>query len=221
VAQNVPLWLKQFSGASTKVTIASSDLPYVKDSILHLYHLGIKNINANVVFENVWQKGDDAIFEAQLIALGDYIIEHQLYKDLYCSLFSPDIGSPIDLRENLNWCGAGRMLAVDHNGDFFPCIRFAAYSLEHKQQRTIGNCFSGLDHNKLRPFLVLNRLTQSPQKCLDCEVARGCAWCQGANYDCAASDTIFERATYICGMHKARVRANNYFWHKYGQVIGC
>ena len=55
---------------------------------------------------------------------------------------------------------------------------------------------------------------QSPQKCVDCEVASGCAWCQGENYDAAETSTVFQRTTAICKMHKARVRANNYYWNK-------
>jgi uncharacterized protein len=45
-------------------------------------------------------------------------------------------------------------------------------------------------------------------------VAEGCAWCQGENYDAADTPTIYQRATAICKMHKARVRANNYYWNK-------
>ena len=72
----------------------------------------------------------------------------------------------------------------------------------------------GLDKNKLRPFLTLDRCTQSPRECIDCEVAEGCAWCQGENYDAADTNTIYQRSTAICKMHKARVRANNYYWNK-------
>ncbi|MCK9156853.1 MAG: radical SAM protein [Paludibacteraceae bacterium] len=43
VVKNIPLWLKQFPDASTKVTISSTDIPYIKESVLHLYSLGIKN----------------------------------------------------------------------------------------------------------------------------------------------------------------------------------
>ena len=72
----------------------------------------------------------------------------------------------------------------------------------------------GIDKNKLRPFLTLDRCTQSNQECIDCEVAEGCAWCQGENYDAAETPTAFQRSTAICKMHKARVRANNYYWNK-------
>lgn len=215
VVRNIPLWLAQFPGAGTKVTISSADIPYIKESVLHLYELGIHEVNINCVFEDVWQEGDDRLFEEQLTALADAIIDGGLYEDYACSFFSEHIGKPLDCRlQNGNWCGAGRMLAVDAEGNFYPCTRFAQYSLRSKRAWIIGNVRDGIDRNKLRPFLTLDRCTQSPQKCIDCEVASGCAWCQGENYDDAATPTIFQRATAICLMHKARVRANNYYWNK-------
>ena len=36
VVKNIPLWLSQFPEASTKVTISSPDIPYIKESVLHL-----------------------------------------------------------------------------------------------------------------------------------------------------------------------------------------
>lgn len=215
VVRNIPLWLSQFPNGGTKVTISTNDLPYIKESVLHLYSLGIKEVNINVVFEDVWREGDDLIFEQQLLELADAIISNEYYKEYACSFFSELIGKPLDpISDNQNWCGAGKMLAVDAAGNFYPCTRFAAYSLREKKPIIIGNIYDGIDTNLLRPFLTLDRITQSPQDCIDCEVASGCAWCQGENYDAAQTDTIFQRATAICKMHKARVRANNYYWNK-------
>lgn len=215
VVKNIPLWLHQFPGAATKVTISSADIPYIKDSVLHLYSLGIHEININCVFEDVWNEGDDLKFEEQLLALADEIIEHGYYKDYTCSFFSEEIGKPLDERlQNQNWCGAGKMLSIDSAGNFYPCTRFAQYSLRSKKARIIGNVYDGINKNRLRPFLTLDRCTQSLQECIDCEVASGCAWCQGENYDAADTSTIFQRSTALCKMHKARVRANNYYWNK-------
>ncbi len=215
VVKNIPLWLSQFPGSGTKVTISSADIPYIKESVLHLYSLGIKEVNINVVFENVWSPGDDKRFEEQLIDLADAIIDGDFYKEYACSFFAEFIGKPMDPEnDNQNWCGSGKMLAVDAAGNFYPCTRFAAYSLRDKKPIIIGNVYDGIDKNLLRPFLTLDRTTQSPQKCIDCEVASGCAWCQGENYDSAETDTIYQRSTAICKMHKARVRANNYYWNK-------
>lgn len=215
VVRNIPLWQQQFPGAGTKVTISSADLPYIKESVLHLYSLGIHEVNINCVFEDVWQPGDDLLFEEQLMKLADEIIDVGYYKDYACSFFTERLGKPLDcVLQNQNWCGAGRMLAVDAEGNFYPCTRFAQYSLRSKKAWIIGNIHDGIDKNKLRPFLTLDRCTQSPQKCIDCEVAEGCAWCQGENYDAADTATIYQRSTAICLMHKARVRANNYYWNK-------
>ena len=215
VVRNIPLWLKQFPHGSTKVTISSDDIPYIKESVLHLYSLGIHEVNINCVFEQVWEDGDDKKFEDQLMQLADAIIDGGLYKDYACSFYTEHMGKPMDcVRENQNWCGAGRMLAIDAAGNFYPCTRFAQYSLRDKKAWIIGNVNDGIDKNKIRPFLTLDRCTQSSQECIDCEVASGCAWCQGENYDAADTATIYQRATAICKMHKARVRANNYYWNK-------
>lgn len=215
VSRNIPLWTKQFPEAGTKVTISSADLPYICESVLHLYDLGIKQVNINCVFEDVWKEGDDQLFEEQLTELADKIIDGGKYEENACSFFSENMGKPLDCKlQNNNWCGAGRMLAVDAAGNFYPCTRFAQYSLRDKEAWIIGNTKDGIDENKLRPFLTLDRCTQSTEECKDCEVAEGCAWCQGENYDAAKTHTVFERATAICKMHKARVRANNYYWNK-------
>lgn len=215
VVRNIPLWLSQFPGSGTKVTISSADIPYIKESVLHLYSLGIHEVNINCVFEDVWAEGDDLKFEEQLTQLADAIIDGGYYRDYVCSFFSEMIGKPLDrVNDNNNWCGAGRMLAVDAAGLFYPCTRFAKYSLRDKPALIIGNVTDGIDSDRLRPFLTLDRCTQSPAECIDCEVASGCAWCQGENYDAASTPTIWQRSTAICKMHKARVRANNYYWNK-------
>ena len=215
VVRNIPLWLSQFPNGATKVTISSADIPYIKESVLHLYSLGIHEVNINCVFEDVWEEGDDKKFEQQLMELADAIIENNLYKDYACSFYTEHMGKPMDCKlENNNWCGAGQMLSIDAAGNYYPCTRFAQYSLRDKKAWIIGNIKDGIDKNKLRPFLTLDRCTQSTQECIDCEVASGCAWCQVENYDAADTPTIYQRATAICKMHKARVRASNYYWNK-------
>lgn len=212
VVKNIPLWLQQFPKASTKVTLSSEDLPYVCESVLHLFELGIHQVFMNCVYEDVWNEGDDIILEKQLIELADKIIENELYIDYSCSIFDEKIGKPN--KDNQNWCGSGKMMAIDFAGNFYPCNRFLDFSLRDKKPRVLGNIHSGIDPNKLRPFITLDVASQSPDQCLTCDVAKGCSWCQGENYDSAQTDTIYERSIAVCKMHKARVRANNYYWNK-------
>lgn len=221
VVANIPLWLSEFPDSATKVTVSSPDLPYIAESVIHLFGLGIRTVNINCVFEDVWADGDDAIFEEQLRILAKRLVDEKWTERGYmCSFFNRTIGFPLDPeKETANWCGSGKMLAIDPDGNFYPCNRFLDFSLRSKKPRRIGSIATGIDRNRLRPFIYLDRQTQSPQRCLECDIASGCAWCQGENYDAAQTPTIYRRATAICLMHAARVRANRYYWELLGDPL--
>lgn len=215
IVKNVSLWKKQFPGATTKVTIGHDDLPYIKESIIHLWNLGLKEVPANVVFEDVWEEGDDIIFYNQLRELADYIIENNMWLEYNTSLFSQGIGYPLSEEElRKNSCGTGTMIAVDARGNLYPCIRFMDYSLNNEKGYVTGNIYDGINREKLRPFYALNVKNQSDEECINCDVASGCQWCTGYNYDESGDGTIFRRSKSICKLHKARVRANNYLWSR-------
>ena len=63
----------------------------------------------------------------------------------------------------------------------------------------------------------MTRTSQSPQKCLDCKISRGCSWCSAYNYEYYGK--LNKRTTFICEMHKARALANIYFWNKYYKIL--
>ncbi|AEY64488.1 radical SAM peptide maturase, CXXX-repeat target family [Clostridium sp. BNL1100] len=221
VIKNVPLWLSQFPDSSSKATFAHDDIPYLKDSIISLWDIGIKIVAANVVFEDVWKDGDDIIMEQQLRELADYVLENKLWEEYSVRFFDPSIGNPLTEEDiNQNYCGAGKMLAIDCDGNFYPCVRFYSISLNNRKAICVGNSDSGINQDKLRPFQALSLKSQSRPECVKCEVASGCAWCQGCNYDLADTDTIYQRAIHICKIHKATVRANQYFWDKFESVSG-
>lgn len=220
VKKSVDVWKKQFY-ASTKVTFASDDLKYLKDSIIELWREGIPEIAANVVFEDVWKENDDKIYEKQLCDLADYILEKQLFDKYQCSMFDDSIGEPYtEEMLKLTSCGAGKMLAVGVDGKLYPCMRYCSYSLDNKEEYVIGHVDTGIDYDKVRPFETVTFQMQSDAECINCKVASGCSFCQGFNYDNADTATNFQRAKYICKMHKARVRANNYYFAKLYNMYG-
>lgn len=220
VEKSVQLWIKQY-GVGTKVTFASQDLQYLKDSIISLYEKEIKEIAANVVFEDVWSEGDDILFENQLRELADYILDNGLYNKFICTLFDEQIGGYYNDEELFNtFCGAGKMIAVGPDGKIYPCLRYKDYSLNNQEERSIGNIVKGIDFEKVRPFMLASIKYQSDNECQNCEVANGCAFCQGFNYDESPTGTNFFRAKYICKMHKARVRANDYYFSKLYNMYG-
>ncbi|MDO5376839.1 MAG: radical SAM peptide maturase, CXXX-repeat target family [Clostridia bacterium] len=214
IAKNIELWKTQFPG-STKVTFASADLPLLKDSILDLWDKGVTDVAANVVFEDVWEEGDDRVFEKQLMDLADVILDRHLFDKYVCTLFDETLGGYLgeeQLRQTS--CGAGKMMALGTDGKIYPCIRYIPYSLNHEEEWCIGNIDSGIDMERVRPFMTTMTKYQSDAECLSCEIANGCRFCQGFNYDESGTATNFYRAKYICNMHKARVRANDYYFAK-------
>ncbi len=221
INQNIDLWISQFP-PSTKVTFASDDLKYLKDSVIYLWNRGVHTVNSNVVFEDVWKEGDEEIFENQLFELADYIIDNQLHNSEYlCSFFDDSIGYPYDENEmDKTHCGAGKMMALSPDGKIYPCLRYCDYSLNNHEEWSVGDIENGIDMEKVRPFMLASYRLQSDSECLNCPIASGCAFCQGLNYDVADTPTNFHRAKYICKMHKARVRANDYYFTKLYNIYG-
>lgn len=214
IEKNIPLWITQFAPA-TKMTFASDDLCYLKDSVIDLWAHGITDVSANVVFENVWKENDDILFENQMKELADYILDNHLFDKYYCTLFSDSIGGYLTKEERNNtYCGSGKMLAVDPDGNLYPCVRYKGYSLNNKPERIVGTVETGINMELVRPFMVAAERYQDDSECAYCPIASGCPQCQGLSYDEADTPTNFQRAKYICKMQKARVRANEYFFAK-------
>ncbi len=213
IIENVKLWIKQFPEEGTKMVVAHDDLYSVCDSLKHLVNIGIKYIDVNPVVENVWMDGDDKILEQELIDFADFIIDYNLWENLYISTFDDFIGNPLTKGDKLTPCGS-MQFSVDAQGKFYSCLRFAKYSLRSKMPLIIGNVDEGISYNKLRPFELLYNDVILPVKCQDCEIASGCKWCPAEAYDSSLSNSIFEKTIFSCKMHKAKVRAKNYYWNK-------
>lgn len=215
IEKNIPLWISQFS-PSTKMTFASEDLKYLKDSVIDLWNHGVTEVFANVVFEDIWKDGDDLLFETQLKELADYILDNHLFdKEHYCTFFSDSIGGYItEQARDGTYCGAGKMMALAPNGNIYPCVRYKDYSLNNHPERIIGNVDTGINMELVRPFMVASSRYQDDSECANCPIASGCPQCQGLSYDAADTCTNFQRAKFVCKMQKARVRANEYYFAK-------
>lgn len=151
----------------------------------------------------------------------DYILGHRDIFDEEAVTWDFIGGEPfleIDLIDQICDYLKTEMFRLNHPWFNSYMFNFSTNGINFDSEK-VQRLWDGIDQNKLRPFLTLDRTTQSPQKCLDCEVASGCAWCQGENYDAADTPTIYQRSTAICKMHKARVRANNYYWNKLNRKL--
>lgn len=203
-----------------KSTFSSDDLIYLKDSIIHLWDLGFKNVESNLVYEDVWKEGDPELFEQQLKELADYMFDSGRYLTHSVAYFDKRKGLPLSKYSlNQNRCGAGyKSLAFDFNGNIYPCIRFLDMCAESKVSKIVGNISEGIDYNTLRTLCGTSWNAVSNKECRNCSVGTDCGWCVAQNYQ--EKGTVYKRVTSICEMHKANARANKYFWTKYERLTG-
>lgn len=214
IIDNVKLWIKQFPKALTRITVSSGDLPYIEESVKFLIGIGLKRFDISVISEDVWKENDDTILECQLIKIADYLLAYNLEDDIYISSFEYNIGQPQIIDEAAKPCG-GMTLAIDCNGTIYNCLRFAKFALKKAKERTLGNIHTGFFANRMRPLLSMKYDTIYSQRCKECNVATGCKICPADCYDNSSTESIYERTYAICKMHKAKVRAKNYYWNKY------
>lgn len=202
----------------SKLTIAPENIQYLSGAVIHMIELGYTEINANCVYEEGWNDETAEIYLEQLMILASYWKHHNLFDTHYISLFDSNIGKPMPVEDNSNWCGGtGYMMAVDPDGKIFPCIRYMESSLGTDiEPIVIGNVDDGIgmtekDFKVIDTLDSITRRSQSSDDCFYCPVASGCAWCSAYNYQHTGS--VNKRATNICLMHKIRCYANTLFWN--------
>lgn len=110
------------------------------------------------------------------------------------------------------------MLAVDPDGNLYPCLRYMKSSLGDDQPPIIiGNVWDGIGTTPetaqwIKCLGCITRRTESTDECFYCPIANGCSECSAYNYQ--INGTPDSRVTYICDMHKARCLANYYYYNK-------
>ena len=229
VAKAAKHLLQIYPMASTKVTLAPENLPHLFGAVQHLYELGYHAIHANCVFENVWKPEHEALYYHNLVKLADWIIDNEIYKELYISLFEERLVQKPSLEEyerqkTIAYCGGnGRMLAFDTKGKAYPCLRYMKHSLTNQPERPIGELNLGLYQDKettewYKQLCNVTTWSSSDNECRECPLLPYCPTCIAWQYD--ASGDPNRKTKHHCGMVKAQVAANYYYWSKLYKKIG-
>ena len=217
---------------STKLTLSPANVEFLFPAVKNLLDIGYVEIIGNPAFEKGWELKHARIYYRQLMKLADYLFDNDLDDKVYISFFEEqkggsffqpyDFSKPHDLE---NWCGGnGRMIAINHTGRIYPCLRDMEDALGGEVPPiVIGDVEHGLGYTQEQLDLIdelqaINTKTQSSEECINCPIGKGCSWCQAYNYQ--DSGCLNHRATYICWMHKARCLANEYFWNRYYEKYG-
>lgn len=209
IKNNILKYQKKYNIYATKVTLGPDTIKYIYESTLFLWdEMNFKDINMNVVFEDLWGDRLDEclkLFEEQLILLLEDIIknkrwENQKFNGLFGTRNIP--GSLIfdDMHEGHKisiakpYCGASVMRSIDNDGSVYPCFRLSPYSLQGDTSFNVKN------NERERALKVLNTFDAVPDKCRDCDLLGQCPMCVGGAYE--EYNSIFARTTYHCEFQK-------------------
>lgn len=202
---------------TTKYTIAPGNLHLFATSVRHLVlDEGCDTLNCNCVYEEGWTVDHARELYRQLKEVSDMV--QASGTDTYISILDWEAGNHMDDTDTQNWCGGdGRMLAFEIDGTVLPCMRYSTLSINNQPLYRIGDVTWGIanrldDKARLSALRAITRQSQSEQRCLDCPINSGCAWCTAYNYE--RTGTPDQRVTYICKMHWARVLAQCYHHNK-------
>ena len=208
----------------TKMTIAPGNVSNLYEAVVVMIEYGYPMVNFNPVYEDVWTTEDARVFYQQLKKLADYLIDNNKLDPLVCPYLSPMYCHPMTPDDDHNWCGGtGAMLAIDWQGNLYPCIRYMPNALgDSREPYIIGTVKDGIRSTKeqcdrLDCLDCITRKSQSTDECFNCPIASGCGWCSGYCYELYGTPN--KRTTFICDLHKARALALTYMWNKYYKKI--
>ena len=204
---------------NTKLTLAPENINWLSTAFKNLYNLGYDVIHANCVYEKGWNLNHAKILYSEMKKVADFILDNDLENIVFTSLFDEQHFKPMKPEDNHNYCGStGYMIAVNPDGELFPCIRFMGSSLgDDIEPFSIGDVDNGigkLECHSCRKCELnsVTRRSQTTDECYNCPVASGCGWCSA--YNLQETGTVNKKVNYICDMHKARGLANVYYWNK-------
>lgn len=214
-------WMEHGHELGSKITIAPENLPYMNDAIIHFLSLGYKIIHANTVYEKGWTAAHAHMYYEKLKEIADYFIDNNLCENTYLALFEQDIGQPKKETDLQPWCGGNgnNMLAIDPDGNLFPCLRYMGSSLgTDREPLIIGTVWDGIGKTPkqaqwIKCMACITRRTECTDECFYCPIVTGCGECSAYNYQMTGTPDC--KVTYMCIMHKARTLANTYYWNKW------
>lgn len=218
-------WMSRGYYMGSKLTFVKENLQFLAEAITNLLDLGYTTVLGNCAYEPDWDVKDARVFYSQLEELANILLDRGGPEKIYCSLFEENFFKPLPEDFVINWCGGtGEMLAVDPNGDLYPCIRYMGSSLGKEQKPLrIGSVTEGIGKaaecaDCIRYLQKVDRKTQSEDECISCPIAAGCSWCSAYNYQ--TTGDVNKRVTKLCVMHQARALANYYYWNQWYQATG-
>ena len=114
------------------------------------------------------------------------------------------------------------MLAFDPAGKAYPCLWYMKHSLVNQPERPIGELSLGLYQDKETTgwYHRLQQVTtwsSADEECRSCPALPLCPTCIAWQYDATGDPDC--KTKHHCGMLKAQIAANRYYWTRLYQKL--
>lgn len=165
---DIDYFLKTWPNSYFKMTISTSSLSYVYDSIVYLEKKGVKNIKADLAYMQGWTPHHLEIWEEQLDKLCNYyaVDGHKCH----CSLFDFKIETIFAKNVKPKRCGCGQdIVCIDYDGKKYPCQMFAPISMDTETWEKVYD----VDFDDEKKFEI--------EECSKCILHPLCPACSGCN----------------------------------------
>jgi uncharacterized protein len=218
-----PWFRSLYPDASTKSTLNRDSIPWLYKSLVFMHQeMGLNHINQNFIFENMNLSGQDLeLFDNQMQQCVEYVKRN--HGELYWSMIdrrldkSYSYTESVEERPESGWCGSGVMPALGVDGKIYPCFRFLPHTQPLGIDMSVGDVFKGLTRkHRFEEIRKCTREVISNDKCRDCKIESGCAWCIAGAY---AESGLPYRPTYICEVQAIQDKWAKEYWRWYNVVV--
>ena len=154
--------------------VSKASLPYIYDSFVYFTReLDIINSKFAWVAEDDWDDNDLKIFSNQM----QQIIKRLTETTTNLNRF------PFKHFTKSSGCSAGQnLIAVDTEGNIYPCHRFFFYNIDHRQDFILGNVSDGIiAKEKREQYIGIDYTKIAPEACQVCIAANNA--CTGSIYN--------------------------------------
>lgn len=141
--------------------VSKTSLPRIYESFLYFTRdLDIINTNFAWVIEDTWDDNDLMIFSEQLRKITERLIKVTTNTKRF----------PFKHFDKSSGCSAGQnLVAVDTEGNIYPCHRFFFHNIENRDNVILGNITDGIIYNDRREqYFGIDYSEISPEICQIC-----------------------------------------------------
>lgn len=201
----IPYLKERQKWLGSRVTPTPDTVHKLASNIRHLRSLNLNQFLIGMAAGQEWSASAIDIYREQWEEIADfYVSERRQGKAIRIREFERSWDSVVQDRRNIWGCSGGRsQIAIDPDGNVYPCARFMSLMDPFTGRRgayKLGTLDAGMWNLKCREEVVNSSASCRPG-CLRCEFAEAClGTCPAVNYE--ENDSIFQCGGCLCEEQK-------------------